>query len=212
MNGDTINNIFLGRIINGKEKMLRGIAKVIPPFITPNMITTLRALFIIPIYFAYQQEAYTWVFILFILALSTDTIDGIQARYHNKVTTLGKLLDPAADKILFIGLFLMLAPDRLSSAVIYTIIILELALVLLAAVLAPIMIRFFKYKLVPGANNAGKIKMNIEGLAIIILLFGINNPTIHLISEVCLWLAACFALLSIILHLSAKENKNTNSA
>ena len=45
-------------------------------------------------------------FLLFILASFTDFIDGFIARKYNKISDLGKLLDPIADKILILGIFL----------------------------------------------------------------------------------------------------------
>jgi len=45
-------------------------------------------------------------FILFLSASLTDFLDGFIARKRNKVSDLGKLLDPIADKILIVGVFL----------------------------------------------------------------------------------------------------------
>lgn len=44
--------------------------------------------------------------ILFLLAAATDWLDGYLARRSHQITPLGTLLDPIADKILVIGIFL----------------------------------------------------------------------------------------------------------
>jgi len=207
MDNDRIQQSFLGAIVKKREDLFIGTAKIIPTWISPNAITIARIFLIIPIYIAYRQELYWLMIVLFVFALLSDAIDGAHARYHNKVTKLGKLLDPASDKIIFVGVLLMIAVGRLSTAVIATILGFELLLVLFAVVLGPIVIRFFKMKPKLGANIGGKIKMGLEGFSLIILMFGLNSDPIILISETIMWLAAFFALFSIVLHITTKEKE-----
>jgi len=49
--------------------------------------------------------------VLFILAAATDGLDGSLARKRNEVTSLGKLLDPIADKMLMTIGFLLVVAD-----------------------------------------------------------------------------------------------------
>lgn len=193
------------RALEIKEKIFQSISRWLPHWLSPNVLSVLRALLIIPIFFLLRHAQVTWVIVLFIIALMTDVLDGIHARATQRISNVGKLLDPAADKILFVGLFLLAAPGRLSASLIYTILSLETILVLLATVIGPAARYFLNIRRKLGANMAGKIKMNLEGLAMAILLFGLQQQPLIALAEGILWLAAVFAFISIFLHLTTKE-------
>lgn len=75
----------------------------------PNIFTFLRIILaFICIGLVVKNTLFSLVLslVLFIIASITDFFDGVIARKKGKVTDLGKLLDPIADKILIIGLFL----------------------------------------------------------------------------------------------------------
>ena len=81
----------------------------------PNAITVVRIL-LAPIFFwlllADDGEGGTlrWVAtILFVVAISTDWVDGYIARSRGLVTDLGKILDPIADKLLTSGALVCLS-------------------------------------------------------------------------------------------------------
>lgn len=84
----------------------------------PNIITIARILLVpafVAILFSGDSQAshnapYRWIATaLFILAISTDGLDGSIARKRGLVTNLGKLLDPIADKALIGGALIALS-------------------------------------------------------------------------------------------------------
>lgn len=85
----------------------------------PNRLTLLRILLaFLCVIFILQNTfvSLACALVFFILAAVSDYLDGQIARRYNLVSDLGKLLDPVADKILILGIFLAFVQLRIISA------------------------------------------------------------------------------------------------
>lgn len=74
----------------------------------PNLITLLRLVSVPLIVWLILQDHNAYAFGLFILAGGSDAIDGALARRSGKVSELGKVLDPIADKTLLVSIYITL--------------------------------------------------------------------------------------------------------
>ncbi|MBN2024102.1 MAG: CDP-diacylglycerol--glycerol-3-phosphate 3-phosphatidyltransferase [Pirellulales bacterium] len=77
-------------------------------FNLPNQLTSLRLVLTVVMFVFIAWEFYLTSFILFVIAASTDWLDGYFARKYGQVTTLGRILDPFADKVIICGTFVFL--------------------------------------------------------------------------------------------------------
>ena len=73
----------------------------------PNIICLLRIALIWPVLVSIQQGAYTRTLLLFFIAACSDGLDGYLAKRFNWTSQLGKMLDPLADKLLLVAVFLV---------------------------------------------------------------------------------------------------------
>lgn len=81
----------------------------------PNKITLVRIILLPLFVFFYLAEFIVWgkliAALVFVIATTTDFIDGHIARKRNLVTNLGKFLDPIADKLIAAAALILIAID-----------------------------------------------------------------------------------------------------
>ena len=102
--------------------------------------------------------------LIFCVAALTDYFDGYFARKRNQVTTIGKLLDPIADKLLITSAFISLVELQLAKAWIVVIIVgREFAVSGIRSIAASL-------GHVMPANWFGKTKMVVQIFTIVVLI------------------------------------------
>ncbi|MEO3998726.1 CDP-alcohol phosphatidyltransferase family protein [Mesorhizobium sp. CAU 1732] len=74
----------------------------------PNFITIMRFLLVPAIIYALINDNREWALICFVVAGVSDGIDGFIARHFNQRSELGAYLDPMADKLLLVSVFVVL--------------------------------------------------------------------------------------------------------
>ena len=114
-------------------------------------------------------SGYALAIIIFLVASMTDIFDGYLARRRNQVSTLGKFLDPIADKLLVSAALIVLVEKHLAPSWAVVIILgREFIVTGLRSIAA-------SEGLVIEAQRVGKIKMWAQCVAIVALLVAAAN-------------------------------------
>ena len=157
----------------------------------PNKITLTR-IFMIPVFIVvfYCGLVNEWCFLaaagVFLLAASTDALDGHIARSRHLVTDLGKFLDPIADKVLvstaFIVLLTIPVVFEVSPFGIYGLVAAGVCVALILA--RELIVSGFRMiaagkKIVLAADKLGKVKTVFQDAAIALLLVAMPFLTIY---------------------------------
>jgi cardiolipin synthase len=73
----------------------------------PNLICIARIVLVWPILVSIAHANYPLTLVLFFIAAASDGLDGYLAKRFHWTSELGKMLDPLADKLLLVGVFLV---------------------------------------------------------------------------------------------------------
>jgi len=134
--------------------------------------------------------------LIFVVAALTDYFDGYFARKRNQVTTLGKLLDPIADKLLVCSAFISLVELKLAPA--------WMVVIIVGREFAVSGIRSIAASLghVMPANWFGKTKMVVQIFAILVLIVADTYKEHWLLfGRILLWVTMAVSLMSAVSYL-----------
>jgi CDP-diacylglycerol--glycerol-3-phosphate 3-phosphatidyltransferase len=184
----------------------------------PNALTVLR-IFFVPLLLAVMLRRHVeldtgWVLLtrdwlallIFLCAASTDLLDGYLARRRRQVTTLGKLLDPIADKLLISAAFISLVEmGRVPAWIVVIIVGREFAVSGLRNIAIA-----EGYAI--SASDLGKTKMVLQVAAVSLMLLAPGSWLIAELAYIVLCLVVLFAVVSMIDYFRTFWTRLDNSA
>ena len=176
----------------------------------PNLITYLRFLLVPPFVYSFLKENYIAAGIVIGLSGLSDCFDGFFARKLNQVTSLGKILDPIADKVTLISVAVCMVIYMPSILPIMLVLVFKEFLMLLGG-----FILMLNKMSPPPANIFGKIATLVFYVVICLIIFvniitGKENMTLVvggliIVTVVMLIALAQYAVVFV------KMNKEKNS-
>lgn len=159
----------------------------------PNLLTLFRFA-LIPIYivvfFSDIPGHMQWAFGVLLLAGLTDVLDGYLARRNHQVTKVGVMLDPLADKMMMIAVFLsLLIAQRISLGAALAIFIRDIGMIVGAAIF------HIRGKLTVPANKLGKLTTFLFYVALFLIMFELS------IAETFLWGVIILSFITLIVYI-----------
>ena len=128
----------------------------------PDQLTVARvaAVPVVVLLFAWDfpNHAY-WATAIFVAAMATDQIDGWLARRRGTSSSLGKLLDPVADKVLVLAALVMLIGEGVAPAWMVALIVVREILV------SGLRLAAVERGVVLGARDLGRLKTWAQAVA-----------------------------------------------
>ena len=133
----------------------------------PNVISMLKIILSVLLYFSIQSCHYISAALLILLAGVMDSLDGYLARRMNRITVFGKIIDPLGDKVFNTILVFSLAINYKIPTWFFLIIILRNLSVIIGGFI------FIKYDItIPSAGWYGKFTGFTIGLTLSLIIVG----------------------------------------
>lgn len=172
------------------------VLQLIPKFVTPNMVTTLRLILTPIVFFMVFHNYYESGIILFLITAFTDAMDGSLARLRDQITRFGMMYDPLADKLLIGSMIVLIVFDVYSIWLAMAVLGIEIVFIIIATVAK------IKFKTTRMANIWGKMKMVLQVIAVFVTLAGLllHAPQFFTFGAWIFGLAIGFAIVSLFSH------------
>lgn len=159
----------------------------------PNLITLLRFFLVPGVVYALLGRHMEWALAGFLVAGISDGVDGFIARRYNQRSALGAYLDPMADKILLVSVFVVLGymgelPLWLVVAAVSRDALIVGAVLLSTIMGHPVAVRPL---MVSKANTA--VQITLAAFVLAVLAFGTDFP---LIRQGLVWLSGLLTVAS----------------
>lgn len=162
----------------------------------PNSLSMTRLILAVLVGFLIEWKFFLAAMIIFIIAASTDFVDGWWARRYGQVTKLGRVLDPFVDKIIITAALVALVGaigSKVPAWMVTVVIGRELLITSLRAMVEGKGGDF-------SARWLGKWKMLFQCAAIVssllLLLYGSTQPWLSLATTILLWVAVISTVAS----------------
>lgn len=169
----------------------------------PNKLTIFRMILVpvfvfllladfIPIDLQYRRYI---ALVVFIIASSTDALDGYIARKYNMVTNFGKFMDPLADKLLVCSaLISMIQLGDIPAWIVIVIIAREF-------IITGFRTLAVEQNIVIAAGVWGKLKTIAQMVMIIVILPNINIEGFNIVENILIYLSLILAIISALDYL-----------
>ncbi len=145
----------------------------------PNLLSAARMVLSIVFFVLIEREDFAAATVLFLLAATTDWVDGWYARRFNQVSRLGRILDPLVDKVLVCGAFMFLAARPGTSILPWMAVVVVVRELVVTAVRAEMERAGRDFS----AGMAGKLKMVLQCAAVAVELGRLGFPGLFGSSE-----------------------------
>jgi len=171
----------------------------------PNLLSLARLVLAIVFFVALERGHRAWAVWLFVVASSTDWIDGWYARRFGQVSRLGRIFDPLVDKVIVCGAYVLLAAagTAISPWMAVVVVVRELLVTAIRAEMEKAGRDF-------SAAWSGKIKMVLQCLAVALVLadlawpgFGVGGVAVGDAAKWAVWASVAATIWSGVEYVGA---------